>query len=132
MMPVAFTQSSTRPADAPHVRVQGHTSLLQSLAQLDGDLRRVVADALSPATIARYPYGGLPKSAARNSFTEIDFAGARNAMRSLAGDQGLDFDDLIKRASEHFQHGDPGANGVQLSDADLNNLLDDDDGAING
>lgn len=62
--------------------------------------------------------------------TKIDFDLAENAMRKLAQEQRLDFDQLLKKASQHFGRPEAGPGQVHLTVKDIAGLVEDDDRAI--
>ncbi len=83
-------------------------------------------------TLAYRSVSGIaPLRLSKSCVAEIDFVKAEIAMRTLATEQGLDFDGLVKDASSQFQQSIVRPTCTKLSDADIRNLVDDDDQAIN-
>lgn len=136
MMPAATNQFSSGKHGTPVVYKQAYLAdIAPPLRQSSEFLRLIEAYLLAPSEVSNRAYGSdyraqqIPFEQSRAS--EIDFARAETAMRELAARQGVDFDGLIKAASQHFQRSDARAAEVELSEVDIQNLVDDDDQAIN-
>ncbi len=100
---------------------------IPSLAPLGERLRSMVDDLLAPQEIGKTAY---KKGDSGRNAMEIDFAGAESSMRQIVRQQGLDFDKLAQKASEHFRDPAAAPYASDLTDEQINLLADDDDQAL--
>ncbi len=115
----------------PSILGDAFTPIAQCRQYLDS-IKHYLSAPSEVRTLAYQSVGGIQAfHLSQRRVAEIDFVRAEIAMRTLATEQGLDFDGLVKDASSQFQQSIARPTGTKLSDADIRNLVDDDDQAIN-
>ncbi len=100
--------------------------LTPSLKLINDSVRSMWSDLSAPKQMRELSYGRASPTATQ----EIDFARTEAAMRQIAGRQGIDFDNLVQEASEHFQGTSVNPHAVDLTEEDINRLMEDDDQAL--
>jgi hypothetical protein len=136
MMPASMGQSGSGKCAGPIVYMQSYMAEVSPvLRQFSEMLQLIDARRRAPGEVSFRPY--RPgyylghNLAAQDHVGEIDFTRAEDEMRQLAMQQGADFDHLVKAASQHFQDVGKMPVKINLSDADINTIVEDDDRAIN-
>lgn len=136
MMPAVCKQVTSGQFRPPFAYEHGYLPLpSEPVRQCSLYLRLIQAYLEAPGEVRSIPYSGSqgvvpPESLPLAGFREIDFKRIQAGMQELAREQGLDFDAMAEGASRNFQHAQINPATHRLTASNIDDLINDDDQAI--